>query len=231
MPVRKIPPNALYFTGRQALKRLKHSVAFESFLERDFLTLLDFDRDVAAVEEQPVRIDWQDAKGRSHRYTPDFLVTFLPSRDQLPAWQRSKRKPWLVEVKPEAVLKEDWSKLRPKFRAAIRFAREKGWTFHIMTERRIRTVRLDNARFLLPAMMLPYNKQRCEALLKVLENCGELTAAQLLAATCQDPINQAMSLSMLWSLVAWRNIGADLSRPLNMNTLLWLPEYMPRMAA
>ncbi len=225
MPVRKIPVNYRVLTGRQALKRLHYSVDFESPVERDFLLLLDLDRDVKAVEGQPVSIPWRDERGREFPYRPDFLVTFLPGRDQLPIHQPLKAKPWLVEVKPHQELKENWRKYHRRFRAAVAYARERDWKFRIWTDRRIRTPRLENARQLLRFMTLPYEKARCEALLRALENCGtEMTARELIAAVCQDPINQAM----LWSLVAWRNIGADLSRPLDMESALWLPEYMPR---
>lgn len=230
MPVRKIPINSRVITGRHAFKRLRCSIAFESPLERDFLVLADFDRDVSAVEEQPVAIPWQDQSGRHYTYTPDFLVTFCPGKDQVPAHQPGKRRPWLVEVKPHQELKENWNQYDRRFHAAVRYARAQGWLFHIWTDRRIRTPRLENARWLLRYMMVDYDQPRCEALLQTLEDCGELTVAELVAAVCRDSINQAMLIPSIWSLIGWRNIGADLNQPLGMRSTLWLPDYMPSVA-
>jgi hypothetical protein len=38
----------------------------------------------------------------------------------------------LIEIKPRKKLIEDWNKLKPKFKAAHAFAKEKGWKFRII---------------------------------------------------------------------------------------------------
>jgi hypothetical protein len=53
-------------------------VPFESVLERDFATLLEFMPDVASYEAQPLRLDYACATGRRVHGYPDFLVTFVP---------------------------------------------------------------------------------------------------------------------------------------------------------
>ena len=239
MSVRKVPPNYLVGTGRYAFKRElplanpHFSVDFESFIERDFLILADFDRDVAHVDGQPVKLFWRDERGRTHDYTPDFLVTFLPSGKQFPPYQPSKMKPWLVETKDAQTLREKWSELRPRFRAATQYAHRQGWTFHLLTERRVRTVRLDNARLLLPTMGgEPAGNADLSQnlLLQTLTNHGGLSARNLLDAACTDPAERTRLLPQLWSLVAWRIIGTNLDLPLSMNSPLWLPEHAPRQS-
>ncbi|MBS0657264.1 MAG: TnsA endonuclease N-terminal domain-containing protein [Verrucomicrobia bacterium] len=227
MSVRKIPVSRRTITGRHALQRLKVSVPFESLLERDFLQLMDFDRDVTAVEGQPVCVTWKDASGKARRYTPDFLVTFRPKRQLWPSRQPGKAKPWLVEVKPREEVWKNFARYRPAFRAATEYARRNGWLFHILDESRIRSGRLENARVLLPFMMKSSDSDRCRALLTVLERFEDgLTAEQLLVATCSDRINQALLIPNLWNLVGWRNIETDLSQPLTMKSRLRLPPYM-----
>ena len=240
MSIRKIPPNYLVGTGRYAFKRRlpladpHFSVDFESPIERDFLTLADFDRDVALVDGQPVRISWSDERGRTRHYTPDFLVTFLPPDEQFSPCQPAKMKPWLVETKDTQTLREKWREFRPRFRAAAQYARLQGWTFHLVTERRVRTTRLDNAKLLLPVMGSepPKQGEPCRnALLQTLADRGGISAQNLLDAVCADSVERGRLLPQLWNLVAWRIIGTDLDLPLSMNSFLWLPEHAPRRGA
>jgi hypothetical protein len=142
MPVRKIPKNYRSLTGLVAtMKRAGPGVrggmaGFESSLERDLLILLDFDPAVLSYEEQPVRIDYRDAQGHARHYTPDVLVT----------WRCDGVPSHLVEVKYRADLKTDRRALKPAFRAAHGHARERGWTFRLLTEVEIRTPYLRNVK-------------------------------------------------------------------------------------
>ena len=105
-----------------------------SSLERDFLLLLDFDRDVEFYEEQPVKIVYHDAQGRRRTYTPDVLVRYRTDR-----LQARHTKPLLCEVKYREELRQHWAAYRPKFRAAGRYARQHGWRFRLVTDRDVRT--------------------------------------------------------------------------------------------
>lgn len=58
MPVRKIPMNYRNVTGVFPSLKSIGSGAFESTLERDFLTILDFDYEVNNFEVQPVKIEY-----------------------------------------------------------------------------------------------------------------------------------------------------------------------------
>src|ERR1043166_4047701 len=75
MPVRNIPR---YGAGRKNLGKFASvktgRVAwYESLLEKDFMYLLDYDRDVSYWHEQPLRIRFSHG-GKVHRYTPDLEV-------------------------------------------------------------------------------------------------------------------------------------------------------------
>lgn len=143
MSVRKIPKNYRNITGQIATSDRTESKGFESGLERDFLILLDFDLTVVRFEEQPVTITYSDPEGKTRTYTPDALAFY---RNDLP-YVRPKR-PRLFEVKYTEDLKKNWKELKPKFKAAFRYARECGWTFKIVTEKKIKSTYLDNAKFL-----------------------------------------------------------------------------------
>lgn len=79
MPMRKIPKNYRNVTGIAARGKAQGQAMFESTLERDLLTLLEFDPLVETFEVQPLKIHWFDGvKQRS--YTPDILVYYAQPR-------------------------------------------------------------------------------------------------------------------------------------------------------
>ncbi len=100
--------------------------------------------------------------------------------------------------------------------------RQQGWRFHVVTERHVRTPYLENVKFLRPYRTLPGNDAYRTQLLSTLATLEATDPASLLAAVCQDRWQQAQLLPMLWQLVATRQIGADLSQPLTMQSCLWL---------
>lgn len=214
MPVRKIAKSYRNVTGIVATAKAAGLAQFESTLERDFLTRLEFSPHVRAFEAQPVTLRWPDGE-RERRYTPDVLVHFK-------ARHGAKPTPLLCEVKYRSDLREQWLDLKPKFRAAIRFARAQGWRFKLVTEAEIRTPYLDNARFLLPFVRRgPPSADDMDVLDHALDGFGEADVQTLLQATCRDEWNRARLLPALWYLVGTFQFGADLNTPLTMASRLW----------
>ncbi|NYG44814.1 hypothetical protein GGD67_002262 [Bradyrhizobium sp. IAR9] len=78
-----------HFTGYVPSVRNERMIQYESILERDYIMLLEADRDVASYTEQPAAIEWSDGVD-FHTTTFDFCVTL------------SSGKRYLVEVKPLA---------------------------------------------------------------------------------------------------------------------------------
>ena len=113
MPVRKIPKNYRNVTGVASHHKATGRAMFESTLERDFLTLLEFDPAVESFEVQPVTVHWLDESDKERIYTPDVLAYFHSTHHPTT----------LYEVKYRSELKELWPELKPKFRAALQFAR------------------------------------------------------------------------------------------------------------
>ncbi len=54
-------------------------MGFESWLERDRLTLLDFDPDVVGIASQPFWLHWHDGKEKP-RHAPDYFVRLADGR-------------------------------------------------------------------------------------------------------------------------------------------------------
>jgi hypothetical protein len=216
MPIRKIPKNYRNVTGIAAHAKAGGAAQFESTLERDFISLLEFSPEVSAFDVQPIVLEWFDSKGKSHTYTPDTLVSFRKKDGLVPT-------PWLCEVKYRDELREKWLELRPKFKAAVRFAKAQGWRFRIVTEEEIRTPYLANVRFLM-RYRLPYpDANLMQIAVDRLAEMRETDAEGLIKAIYHDEWNQAMMLSVIWYLVATFQIGADLHQPLTMKSRIWMP--------
>jgi hypothetical protein len=205
--------NRRSLTGLIASRKNSRMVASESSLERDFMLLLDFDRDVDRYEEQPVKIEYRDAKGSKRTYTPDVLVYYR--QDISPEKLNS---PLLCEVKYRKDLFENWKDNKPKIRAGRAYAREQGWRFQIFTEREIRTPYLENARFLRQYLRIDPDTNNRNLLLETIRQLYETDPDSLLLAIHQDRLKRAELLPTLWHLLAVGMIEADLTQPLNMRS-------------
>lgn len=206
-PARKIGISTRSYTGRVSSRGT--STAFESSLERDFLVLLDFDRDVENVCEQPVTINYTH-QGRHRVYTPDFLVTYRYGGTVL------------YEIKFREDLKKNWTDLRPRFRAAIAYCRKRGWHFMIMTEVEIRGVHLDNARFLRGYASRPPQEALEEHVVRTLAILGRTTPEILMKAAFEEKYHRMAALSALWRLVAIGRVEALLNEPISLQTPVWV---------
>ncbi|TDF42374.1 heteromeric transposase endonuclease subunit TnsA [Alteromonadaceae bacterium M269] len=213
MPSRIIPKNYRNVTGVAAHKKAVGKAMFESTLERDFLSLLEFDSDVESFEVQPIRIDWIDDEGKNRSYTPDGLIHY----------RKKNRPPRLFEVKYRNELAEKWQTLKPKFRAAIRFAKQEGWRFKLVTDKEIRTSYLDSVKFLLPYVRQgPSDEAHVDLLIEKLKILDVTTPALLIQNIFQDQWNQAMLIPSMWYLVGTKQIGCNLNQKLTMSSKIWI---------
>jgi len=211
--VRQIPPNRRSVTGLFPSHKSDAMVPFESALERDLAATLEFTEEVAQYKAQPVELRYRSLTGRLVRGYPDFLVTFHDGIGP----------PMLCDVKYREELFRLWPKLKPRFKAARAYARERGWTYRIKTEVEIRTPFLTNARFLLPYTRCTPDPIHAEMLGDAIRSLKAATPRTLLEACCRDPWNQSELVPTMWSLVGRRNIAMDLHVPLTMNSRIWYP--------
>jgi hypothetical protein len=175
-------------------------VAFESMLERDFLSRMDFRKDVLSVVSQPVQLDFVARSGRSYTYTPDYLVHFH---------SRSHLRPMLVEVKPQENWRENWRDLLPKWKAAWRYAKQQGWRFHIYDESRIRGQSLKNIQYLERFKNADYADLDLDAVVRTVAFKGVASIDYLLELHFQGA--EALGKSHIFHLIATRQLDCDIS--------------------
>jgi hypothetical protein len=216
MPVRKLKKSYQNVTGFFHSNLLRRLVQFDSILERDFILLLDVHPAVRWFSEQPMKIRFIDATGVDQVYVPDFHIEFTGDR----FLGRDVTRPWIVETKYRSDLAENWPRVRPKIRAGFHEAHKRHSSFHIVTESRMATAELSNARFLkrfanaeLPAGVL-------EELLNKLRSTGRTSVGSLLSVGLSFP--SRVGEQAIWTAIARRLILADFERPLGPETLVWI---------
>jgi hypothetical protein len=208
-PRRRIGTSRRALTGRIALGN-SQSAEFESSLERDWLEQLDFLPDVSALQVQPFTLEYA-VDGRVRRYTPDIAAV----------WGHDAQATTVVyEVKPAADLRADWERLRPRFVAATRYCRARGWRFKIVNERHIRTPKLENVKFLRRFLRLEPDSGVRQHLLTTLRTVGPTTIKGLMAAAYWSAENHAVALPYLWKAVADFEVRISLDAPLTMATAI-----------
>lgn len=211
-PARRIRASHRSLVGKVSLE--VGSAAFESSLERDWLELLDFDPDVLKLRTQPFTI-WHEVDGVLRPYTPDVQTL----------WKRGSFEETVVyEVKPRATLQAEWADFKPRFRAATRHCKERGWRFKIVHETHIRTPLLKNAKFLRRYRSIPHNALVEAQLLYSLKAIAPTTPQALLAAAYWSTEARMGALPTLWKLVGERTVACNLDEPLTMRSKIWLAD-------
>ena len=216
-PQRKIRPTRRSVSGIHVFRK-RTGIPFESTLERDFLIRTEFSRTVAEIIPQPVRIPFRTASGREATYTPDFLVVYRLGNRAYPEYP----KPRLVEVKPEQEWRRHWRRWSPKWRAAIEVAKERGWTFRIHDETRIRDAALANIRFLQRYRRMRFTEEDSQWLLDTVRAMGCAPLRYLVDERVAAG-RPSVGIAHLWHLLATRHLDCDISRPLNHDTEFWVP--------
>jgi hypothetical protein len=218
---RKIGPTRRSISGFFSF-RGEESIPYESSLERDFLMLQAADVSVTRIIAQPAQINFRYLNGPEYTYTPDFLV-FHDNPDELLEWQ--VKKPQLIEVKPRTELQKNFVKWRPKFKQAVRFARDNGFTFHFADESRIRTQTLKHLQFLERFKRFPhthYEGASLDRLITRLEVLGHSTVGELIDCLYQGPTRRGEALAQIWHLLAVGRVTCDLTEDLNIHTEIWV---------
>lgn len=223
---RRIKPSRYSLTGYVAGGPGSKAQAVESTLEHDFVTLLKFDHRVHRYLTQPFTIHWKDAQGRRRAYTPDVICSYKKDAIEKEPYLKTT----IFEVKPKDVLKADWVELKPKFRAAIGWAKELDCRFHLVTETQIRTPFLTNARFLLRYTNEAIFQEGCnfgEKQWRVrtsIHKLGQSTPRELLEYMAKSVQERAELIPLIWNCINLQVVGADLSKPLNMESSIWTLE-------
>jgi hypothetical protein len=208
-PVRKIGLGRRSITGKRPSIKTGTSHQFESSLERDYLTLLEFSKEVERYVVQPVTIKYLH-QDKLRRYTPDMAVYYKLA---------TGKKPLLVEIKYEAELIKNKQLLEPKFSAAREYSENNGFEFTVLTEKQIRTEYLQNIKFLGRYQNTEIDLQYTKKIMTVLDDKKSCTVQELTSNA--DNQIKAKLLYTVWQLLASQTLSCEMDKAITMNTTVW----------
>jgi hypothetical protein len=122
------------------------NIIYRSSWELVLMRYLDRHKDVLSWGSEEIIIPYRSPiDGKIHRYFPDFIVSKIN--------KEGKKETSLIEVKPykqttppakqEKITKKyltevtNWGVNEAKWKAANEYCKDRGWTFHIFTEREL----------------------------------------------------------------------------------------------
>jgi hypothetical protein len=201
LPVRKFSSyrGKRSFSGLWRSSTISNHLGFESWLERDQVMALDFDRAVVGFSSQPFRLSWSD-NGKTRRHTPDY---FARLRDGTGA---------VIDVRADDRIEPDDAEA---FATTDRACESVGWEFRRIGE--MSRVLASNMRWL-----AGYRHPRClhagrsTDLQRVFRNPMPLLKGVWLVA---DPIAVLPTLfHLMWMHVLEADLG---SAPLSGSSVVW----------
>jgi hypothetical protein len=172
---------------------------YESLLERDWMLLMDFDREVEWICEQPLRLRYvKDGKPASH--VPDLLV-----------WRQGA--PVLFDVKSQERLED------PLFRAQVEATgvacAEAGIGYRVLSEPARQL--LVNVRWLAGFRERPPDPDGERARMLARAAAGSWTIAELVSGAREPMLARPVLMNLLWAGDAL----LDVSAPIGEDSIVW----------
>lgn len=174
---------------------------YESLLERDWMLLLDFDREVEWMCEQPLRLRYVK-EGKSASHVPDLL-----------AWRAGK--PELCDVKSEERVED------PEFRAQVQATglacAAAGLGYRVLSEPDRQ--RLVNVRWLAGFREPPADPdgERARILLSLLA-AAPATICELVSGAVEPALARPVLMHLLWTGEAM----VDMTAPISGDSRVWI---------
>jgi len=208
-PSRKIPKNYRNITGLFYSNKAKRHIAFESKLERDFLTLFEFDERVTEILEQPYTIEYT-YQGKDCRYTPDFMIKLDYSGTSQ-----------LIEVKYYDDFKNNYQELKQKFYAGRDYAKNElhKTKYKIFTEKCPLVQNenyLFNARFLL--QFNTFNYDNLDKVLNIFKY--QMTIDEIAQQVSSDKYEQLAFIRDMWAMVRHKIVKVNLQHRIGLDTVI-----------
>ena len=182
------------FRSRVPLRTPSGHQHVESELEAELLDQLAFAPGTYDLLTQPI-IEYA-TNGRARQYTPDIVVQLHASWDDAPCR-------YVIEVKRRADLIANAAQYAPKFEAGRVAAENMGAAFRIMTEDRIRTPYLANARLLQRHLNADPELAAFDLIRQELGTRDIIVAEAVNGARCDRPLRERQGLAV------WNDRGAN----------------------
>lgn len=222
--VREVNLKYSSLSGVVNINSVRQPIQFESSLERDFIYLLEFDREIKQYLEQPLEIGYSDDLGKNRRYIPDFIVFYYSRQTEV------------IEIKYESTLIDKKDELKFKFSAATEYCNKQGFLFKIITNKYIREERgieLQNSIFLSRYKCFFDNMEKNRIahsslsmnlilLSQMMRNLGEVSVRELVCKSTPDEHKRAELIFLTWYMVASNLLYVNMMEKLTIDSLVCL---------
>lgn len=200
LPVRRFRPHKgqRHLSGSWWSATTGGHVGYESWLERDFLMLLDHDPSVVGIVSQPLWLYWVDAEGRSVSHAPDFFAGYADGSAELIDCRAVERR------RPSDVA---------KFEATAQACADLGWRYRLVGA--VDLVLTANVRWLASYRHPRYRAEPVAA--ELLDACSGPFPLMAAAESVGDPI---AVLPVLFHLLWTQELTVELAVPLHANRVV-----------
>ncbi len=198
--------------------RGQKEIAFESRLEKDFLTSFAFSDRVVDIDEQPFTLEYITSKGKKTVYTPDYMITFKPeSFDITP-----QSKAMIVEIKPRKKLEEEFHVFKERYKAMISYCQQNDMVFKIYDESRIYTTYYHNIVRIMRYKRCDYDPIERDTILDYVNAVGQASIGMIPEVFGGTDMDKAELIGHVYHLLAAKRLSADLTQPLGIGTEVWI---------
>ena len=198
--------------------RGQKEIAFESRLEKNFLTSFAFSERVMDIEEQPFTLSYTNSQGKKSIYTPDFMITYRPETLEVP----TSSKTMIVEVKPREKLRENFPVFRDRFKAMISYCQKNDMIFRIYDESRIHTTYFRNIEKISRYKRYKYDPVEREIILDYAGGLGQVTVGMIAEYFRGTDMDKAQTIGHVYHLLATKELATCLVHPLGIDTEVWV---------
>ena len=198
--------------------RGQKEIAFESRLEKEFLISFAFSERVIDIEEQPFTLTYINSKGKESTYTPDYMITFRPDTQGV----TSQSKALIAEIKPREILKEKFLFFRERYKAMISYCQQNDMIFKIYDESRIHTPYFYNVSRIMRYKRYSYDPIERDIILNYVHSVGQASIGMIPELFGGTNTDKAEILGHVYHLIATKQLSADLTHPLSIDTEIWI---------
>ncbi|UTW59035.1 TnsA endonuclease N-terminal domain-containing protein [Kordiimonas sp. SCSIO 12603] len=188
---------------------------FESSLERDFSILCLAAGNVHRIISQPIKILYETLEGHTGEYTPDFQLEYS---------KKGKNYKSLVEIKYHDDLMRNKEKGDIKYNAARQWCFQNNFNFRIVTEKDIRSVRLENIKTLMRFSNAPSSNFIDLFLEQDIRKHLPCSIHDILDKFSTNREERAELQYSLWQYIFEGNFGIDFNNPIKPTSTMY-PKY------
>lgn len=202
MKARKITnTGTLKNIGKFPSLKNKSTIWFESHLERDFIYLIEYEKDVIQYREQPFKVRYL-LNNKQHHYTPDFLI------------ERGNKKQ-IVEIKPQSKIEKEefvyFSKHMKELLAG------EGYEYLVITDSTIRLQpRLSNIKLFWRYSRIPISAEHQILIYRIFDKLSLVSFAQLSSILSQSKCQK----EIIYTLIFHGFLQVDIEKPVNEESVI-----------